>query len=217
MGGFEIVARSNAKFISFEGGEGAGKSTQIQRLAAYIESCGKPVCTTREPGGSIGAEEIRGLLVEGDADRWDSTTETLLLAAARRSHMNDLITPALDNGDWVLCDRFIDSTRAYQGYGQGLDLALIAQLQEIAVGNFSPDLTILLDISVEDGLARAASRGGAARYEQMDISMHLRIREGFLKMAAAEPDRFVIVDAGQSIDAVSVEIKNCIAGRFGLN
>ena len=217
MGGFEIVARSNAKFISFEGGEGAGKSTQIQRLAAYIESCGKPVCTTREPGGSIGAEEIRGLLVEGDADRWDSTTETLLLAAARRSHMNDLITPALNNGDWVLCDRSIDSTRAYQGYGQGLDLALIAQLQEIAVGNFSPDLTILLDISVEDGLARAASRGGAARYEQMDISMHLRIREGFLKMAAAEPDRFVIVDAGQSIDAVSVEIKNCIAGRFGLN
>ena len=217
MGGFEIVARSNAKFISFEGGEGAGKSTQIQRLAAYIESCGKPVCTTREPGGSIGAEEIRGLLVEGEADRWDSTTETLLLAAARRSHMNDLITPALENGDWVLCDRFIDSTRAYQGYGQGLDLALIAQLQEIAVGNFSPDLTILLDISVEDGLARAASRGGAARYEQMDISMHLRIREGFLKMAAAEPDRFVIVDAGQSIDAVSVEIKNCIAGRFGLN
>jgi len=217
VGGFEIVARSNAKFISFEGGEGAGKSTQIQRLAAYIESCGKPVCTTREPGGSIGAEEIRGLLVEGDADRWDSTTETLLLAAARRSHMNDLITPALDNGDWVLCDRSIDSTRAYQGYGQGLDLALIAQLQEIAVGNFSPDLTILLDISVEDGLARAASRGGAARYEQMDISMHLRIREGFLKMAAAEPDRFVIVDAGQSIDAVSVEIKNCIAGRFGLN
>ncbi|MGB0554676.1 MAG: dTMP kinase [Alphaproteobacteria bacterium] len=212
-----MVERSNAKFISFEGGEGAGKSTQIQRLAAYIESCRKPVCTTREPGGSIGAEEIRGLLVEGDADRWDSTTETLLLAAARRSHMNDLITPALDNGDWVLCDRFIDSTRAYQGYGQGLDLALIAQLQEIAVGNFSPDLTILLDISVEDGLARAASRGGAARYEQMDISMHLRIREGFLKMAAAEPDRFVIVDAGQSIDAVSVEIKNCIAGRFGLN
>lgn len=217
MGGIQIVERSNAKFISFEGGEGAGKSTQIQRLAAYIESCGKPVCTTREPGGSIGAEEIRGLLVEGDADRWDSTTETLLLAAARRSHMNDLITPALDNGDWVLCDRSIDSTRAYQGYGQGLDLALIAQLQEIAVGNFSPDLTILLDISVEDGLARAASRGGAARYEQMDISMHLRIREGFLKMAAAEPDRFVIVDAGQSIDAVSVEIKNCIAGRFGLN
>lgn len=217
MGGLEIVDRSKAKFISFEGGEGAGKSTQIQRLAVYIESCGIQVCTTREPGGSVGAEEIRDLLVEGDVDRWDSTTETLLLAAARRSHMGDLITPALENGDWVLCDRFIDSTKAYQGYGQGLDLAVIAQLQEIAVGNFIPDLTILLDISVEDGLARAASRGGAARYEQMDISMHLRIREGFLKMAAAEPDRFVIVDAGQSIDAVSVEIKNCIAGRFGLN
>ncbi|MBT5496437.1 MAG: dTMP kinase [Alphaproteobacteria bacterium] len=212
-----MVDRSKAKFISFEGGEGAGKSTQIQRLAVYIESCGIQVCTTREPGGSVGAEEIRDLLVEGDVDRWDSTTETLLLAAARRSHMGDLITPALENGDWVLCDRFIDSTKAYQGYGQGLDLAVIAQLQEIAVGNFIPDLTILLDISVEDGLARAASRGGAARYEQMDISMHLRIREGFLKMAAAEPDRFVIVDAGQSIDAVSVEIKNCIAGRFGLN
>ena len=153
----------------------------------------------------------------GEADRWDSTTETLLLAAARRSHMNDLITPALNNGDWVLCDRFIDSTKAYQGYGQGLDLAVIARLREIAVGNFIPDLTILLDISVEDGLARAASRGGAARYEQMDISMHLRIRDGFLKMAAAEPNRFIIIDAGQSIDAVSAEIKNCIAGRFGLN
>ena len=217
MGGFEIVDRKNAKFISFEGGEGAGKSTQIQRLAAYIESCGIQVCTTREPGGSIGAEEIRDLLVEGDADRWDPTTETLLLAAARRSHMNDLITPALDSGDWILCDRFIDSTKAYQGYGQGLDLAIIAQLREITVDNFIPDLTILLDISVEDGLARAKSRGGAARYEQMDISMHFRIRDGFLKMAAAEPNRFVIVDAGQSIDAVSAEIKNCIAERFGLN
>jgi dTMP kinase len=131
--------------------------------------------------------------------------------------MNDLITPALDNGDWVLCDRFIDSTKAYQGHGQGLDLAVIAQLREIAVGSFIPDLTILLDISVEDGLARAASRGGVARYEQMDVSMHLRIRDGFLQMAAAEPSRFVIIDAGQSIVAVSTEINNCIAGRFGLN
>ena len=217
MGCFEIVERSKSKFISFEGGEGAGKSTQIQRLAAYIEACGEQVRTTREPGGSVGAEEIRNLLVEGDADRWDSLTETLLLSAARRSHMNHLITPALDSGDWVLCDRFIDSTKAYQGYGQSLDLAVIDQLREIAVGNFIPDLTILLDISVEDGLARAALRGGAARYEQMDISMHLRIRNGFLQMAAAEPNRFVIVDAGQSIDVVSTEIKNCIAGRFGLN
>ena len=217
MGCFEIVERSKSKFISFEGGEGAGKSTQIQRLAAYIEACGEQVRTTREPGGSVGAEEIRNLLVEGDADRWDSLTETLLLTAGRRSHMNHLITPALDNGYWVLCDRFIDSTKAYQGYGQSLDLAVIDQLREIAVGNFIPDLTILLDISVEDGLARAALRGGTARYEQMDVSMHLRIRNGFLQMAAAEPNRFVIVDAGQSIDAVSTEIKNCIAGRFGLN
>ena len=217
MGGLEIVERPKSKFISFEGGEGAGKSTQIQRLAAYLVSCGQQVHTTREPGGSVGAEEIRNLLIEGNADRWDSLTETLLLTAARRSHMNDLITPALDNGDWVLCDRFIDSTKAYQGYGQGLDLAVIAQLLEIAVGNFIPDLTILLDISVEEGLARAASRGGAARYEQMDVSMHLRIRDGFLQMADAEPNRFVIVDAGQSIDAVSTEIKKCIAGRFGLN
>ena len=217
MGGFEIVERSKAKFISFEGGEGAGKSTQIERLATYLEAHDKQVCATREPGGSVGAEEIRNLLVEGEADRWDSITETLLLMAARRSHMNELIMPALEGGDWVLCDRFIDSTKAYQGYGQGLDLAVIAQLQGIAIGDFIPDLTILLDISVEDGLARAASRGGAARYEQMDISMHHRIRGGFLQMAAAEPNRFVIVDAGQSFDAVSEEIKNCIAGRFGLN
>jgi dTMP kinase len=217
MGGLKIVEHLKSQFISFEGGEGAGKSTQIQRLATYLMHCGEQVLTTREPGGSVGAEEIRNLLVEGDTERWDPLTETLLLTAARRSHMNDLITPALDNGEWVLCDRFIDSTNAYQGYGQGLDFSVIAQLREIAVGKFIPDLTILLDISVEEGLARAASRGGAARYEQMDASMHLRIRDGFLQMAAAEPNRFVIIDAGQSINAVSTEIKNYIAERFGLN
>lgn len=217
MGGFEIVGGERGKFISFEGGEGAGKSTQVRLLAGYLDSQGIRTVTTREPGGSPGAEEIRKLLVEGAVDRWDPTTETLLLAAARRSHMNETIEPALRTGQWVLCDRFVDSTRAYQGYGQGIEQEKIGMLQDVAIGSFKPDLTILLDIPVEEGLRRALSRGGAARYEQMDISMHVKIRDGFLEMAAEEPNRFIQIDASQSVAAIETKIKNCIVERFGLN
>jgi dTMP kinase len=172
---------------------------------------------TREPGGSENAEKIRQILVEGDVERWDPIAETLLHIAARRAHLTDLVEPALREGRWVLCDRFADSTEAYQGYGQGVDRGFIAYLRARVVGEFEPDLTILLDIAVERGLRRALSRGGAARYEQMDISMHERIRAGFLEMARNQADRFVIVNADRPIDAIEAEIRNCIDRRFGLN
>ena len=165
------------KFITFEGGEG-GKSTQIKRLAGFLETRGIVTSLTREPGGSDGGEDIRRLLVEGAIDRWDAMAETLLHMAARRSHLIDLIEPARQDGNWVLCDRFADSTAAYQGYGQGLDLDFIAELQSKIIKGAEPQLTVLLDISVDQGLARASARGTIARYERMDRSIHEKIREG---------------------------------------
>jgi len=217
VGSFEIVGVKPGKFITFEGGEGAGKSTQVKRLAAFLGSHGNSVVETREPGGSLGAEEIRRLLVEGSVDKWDAMTETLLLMAGRRSHLRDLVDPALQRGDWVLCDRFSDSTIAYQGYGQGMDIAIIREIQRLAIGDVRPDLTLLLDISAEEGLGRAAARGDAARYERMDIDMHHRIRDGFLEMASNEPERFDVIDAQGTVDAIENQIRNCIERRFGLN
>ncbi len=217
MGSFEIVGVKPGKFITFEGGEGAGKSTQVKRLAGFLGSRGYSVVETREPGGSSGAEEIRRLLVEGPVDKWDAMTETLLLMAGRRSHLRDLVEPVLQRGNWVLCDRFSDSTIAYQGYGEGMDIAKIREIQRLAIGDVRPDLTLLLDIPAEKGLERATARGEAARYERMDIDMHHRIRNGFLKMASAEPERFEVVDALGKADAIEIQIRNCIERRFGLN
>ncbi|PPR65054.1 MAG: Thymidylate kinase, partial [Alphaproteobacteria bacterium MarineAlpha4_Bin2] len=163
MGSFEIADTENGKLITFEGGEGAGKSTQVALLADYLETKGIKFVKTREPGGSSGAEDIRRLLVEGAVDRWDSIAETLLLMAGRRSHFKELLEPALIGGKWVICDRFSDSTLAYQGYGQGVDLEMISQLQYLAIGEFAPDLTFLLDIPVNEGLSRAEERGATAR------------------------------------------------------
>ena len=217
MGSFEIVGVKPGKFITFEGGEGAGKSTQVKLLAGFLGSRGYSVVETREPGGSPGAEEIRRLLVEGSVDKWDAMTETLLLMAGRRSHLRDLVDPALQRGDWVLCDRFSDSTIAYQGYGQGMDISIIHEIQRLAIGDVRPDLTLLLDIPAEEGLGRAAARGEAARYERMDIDMHQRIRKGFLEMAVAEPERFEVVDAQGTVEAIEIQIRNCIERRIGLN
>ncbi len=217
MGSFEIVGVKPGKFITFEGGEGAGKSTQVKRLAGFLVSRGNSVVETREPGGSSGAEEIRRLLVEGSVDRWDAMTETLLLMAGRRSHLRDLVEPALQRGSSVLCDRFSDSTIAYQGYGQGMDITKIREIQRLAIGDVRPDLTLLLDIPAEEGLNRAAARGEAARYERMDINIHHRIRDGFLEIASNEPERFEVIDAQGSVDAIENQIRNCIERRFGLN
>lgn len=205
------------RFISFEGGEGAGKSTQIARLAAFIEVAGLTVKRTREPGGAPGAEQIRALLVEGEIDRWDPLAETLLHMAARRNHLEAVILPALATGAWILCDRFADSTEAYQGYAQGVDLTLIRTLRQAVVGGSEPDLTIVLDIPVEVGLARANSRDSrAGRYERMDIALHRRVREAFREIALASPDRCVVIDATGLPDAIEAEIRHCVTSRFPL-
>jgi dTMP kinase len=171
---------------------------------------------TREPGGSPGAEAIRQLLLEGEGDRWDAIGETLLFFAARRDHLTRTIAPALDAGRWVVCDRFTDSTIAYQGYGRGLALEELAALRRVAVGDFAPDLTLVLDLPVTEGLRRAASRPGAAdRFERLDREFHERLRAGFLAIAAAEPERCVVIDATASLEAVHRAIVSAVATRFG--
>jgi len=213
------------RFITFEGGEGAGKSTQVRRLVDALRAKGVDVVATREPGGSPGAEDIRQLLVTGDPGRWDPVTEAFLHFAARRDHLARTVWPALDRGAWVVSDRFADSTMAYQGYGHGLGREVVERLYAAAVGDFRPDLTILLDIPVEQGLRRAAGRAGPAggsgpsaaedRYERMDRGFHERLRAGFLDMAAREPARFAVVDAGRDADAVWADVIAAVEQRLG--
>ncbi len=205
---------AGGKFITIEGGEGAGKSTQIKALADWLRERGIVVTTTREPGGSPGAEAIRKLLVEGSADKWDGTTEALLHFAARRDHLRHTVWPALDRGEWVISDRFADSTKAYQGYGHGLELETIDRLYAIAVGKFVPNLTIILDLPVEQGLARAASRAGTeTRYESMNIDFHRRLRNGFLDIARNEPRRCMVIDAAGTIEAVQIAVRMAVIQR----
>ncbi len=209
---------TRGRFITLEGGEGAGKSTQIRLLSDALIACGKKVVLTREPGGSPGAEEIRGLLVSGETGRWGPVTEALLHTAARRDHLERTVWPALEAGHWVICDRFFDSTMAYQGYGLGLGRELIATLQGAALGDFRPDLTLILDLPVEDGLARAAARrGGEDRYERMDIAFHHRLRDGFLDIAAREPERCAIIDAAHPVETVQTAIMDCVTHRLGVS
>jgi dTMP kinase len=206
------------RFITLEGGEGAGKSTQIARLKAWPEAKGRTVVATREPGGSPGAEMVRKLLVEGPAERWDGTTEALLHFAARRDHLRTTVWPALKRGDWVVSDRFADSTRAYQGYGHGLDLAMLERLYEIAVGDFRPDLTLVLDLPVETGLARAAARRGTeTRYEGLPVEFHRRVKAGFLEIARSDPGRCVVIDASRDIDTLAATIARTVGERRWAN
>jgi len=204
-------------FVTFEGGEGGGKSTNLTMLARALREAGHSVLTTREPGGSDGAEEIRRLLVEGPTDRWDAVSEALLHYAARRDHVLRLIRPALERGDWVIADRFIDSTMAYQGYGHGLGRETIEALQSLAIGLLKPDLTLILDLPVEAGLARAGSRGdNETRYERMANGFHQRLRDGFLDIAMREPDRCVVIDATQDIDSVQKMVRQAVAKNLGM-
>jgi len=209
------MAEDHGCFITMEGGEGSGKSTQCRLLGDALARNGRKVVRTREPGGSPGAEEIRRLLVDGDVDRWDAMSETLLLLAARRNHVGHVIRPALQRGDWVVCDRFSDSTVAYQGYGHGLDRAMLQDLSARVLDEFAPDATLILDIPVDVGLARAASRdGGADRYERMDRAFHERLRQGFLEIARHEPDRCIVIDASADMAAVQAAIAGAIAARL---
>ncbi|MFY8105742.1 MAG: dTMP kinase [Elstera sp.] len=204
-----------ARFISFEGGEGGGKSTQIARLAEWLRGQGQTVVLTREPGGSAGAEEIRALFVTGSADRWDGETEALLVSAARRDHVCKTIQPALKAGAWVLCDRFTDSTLAYQGYGRGLAMPMLRALQQIATEGLLPSLTLWLDLPLEEGLRRAAVRKGQeARFEGLDLGFHRRVAQGFADFAAAEPGRFQRIEAAGTPDAVSARVTAAVCARF---
>ena len=204
-------------FITLEGGEGAGKSTQVKRLAAALTAKGITVVTTREPGGSPGAEEIRALLVNGAPGRWDALTETLLVYAARADHIKHTIGPALLADKWVISDRFTDSTYAYQGAGRGLARETIRRIDAVVLDDFSPDFTLMLDLDVETGLAQAGKRGPAeSRFENFGRDFHDRLRQGFLDIARRYPGRCVVIDAMQDEDVVAAAIWTAVAGRFGL-
>ena len=208
---------NRGRFITFEGGEGAGKSTQARRLAERLRALGLPVTTTREPGGSPGAEALRGLLLEGATDRWSPTSETLLMYAARADHLERTIRPALQRGEWVICDRFLDSTRAYQGAGGGASAALIEQLERSVVAADRPDLTLVFDLPVDEGLARAHARaGGEARFEAKGEVFHKRLRAGFLAIAEREPERCVVINAAPAVEAVEAAVWAAVAARLGL-
>lgn len=208
---------ARGRFITIEGGEGAGKSTQVPLLVAALERAGISARATREPGGSPGAEAIRRLLLEGEGERWDATEEALLLVAARRDHVARLIAPALARGVFVVCDRFADSTLAYQGYGRGLAAGDIAALHRFALGDFAPDLTLILDLPVETGLARLAARDAPAdRFERLDRPFHERLRQGFRAIAAAEPARCVLVDGSADPAAVHHSILNAVGEHLGI-
>ncbi|HLG85703.1 MAG TPA: dTMP kinase [Alphaproteobacteria bacterium] len=212
-----MASTPRGRLITLEGGEGAGKSTQARRLAEWLRQRGVAVELTREPGGSPGAEEIRALLVTGEPGRWDPLSELMLHYAARRDHMVRTIVPTLDAGRWVVCDRFIDSTLAYQGYGLGIPIDTITGVRRAVMGDFEPDLTLILDVDLETGRERTASRaGGEDRYERMGAAFHARIREGFRKIAADEPNRCVIVPTGGPVDEVAATIAAAVDKRFGL-
>ena len=208
---------SRGRFITFEGGEGAGKSTQARRLAERLKARGETVVLTREPGGSPGAEALRTLLVEGAADRWSATAETLLMYAARSDHLDRTIRPALAAGAWVVCDRFLDSTRAYQGAGGGVSAALIEQLERSVVGGDRPDLTLVFDIEVEEGLRRAKARAGSeGRFESKGEGFHRQLRDGFRRIAEQEPARCVLIDAAPGPDEVAEAVWAGVTRHFGL-
>lgn len=194
-------------FLSFEGIDGSGKSTQARLLAEYLKSCGRNVVFTREPGGSPGAEDIRKLVLEGDADRWSPETELLLFTAARRDHLERLILPALDAGQIVISDRYVDSTRIYQGVSRGDLRQQVDQLHELMIGR-ETDLTLLIDMDPQIGLSRAFARqGGEERFEAMGLDMHQKMREGFLDLAAQSPERIKVVDGNRSLEEVAEDVR----------
>lgn len=197
-------------FITFEGGEGSGKSTQLIRLYNFLKNKNVDVVKTREPGGTPAAEEIRNLLVQGEPNKWDSKTEALLMFAARTEHWQRFIQPALEAGQWVLCDRFLDSSMAYQGYGRKINLSSLKDLYRFGVGDKVPDITFLLDIDPVIGIQRTKKRQSISdeRFEKESLSFHNDVRNGYLSLAKENTSRYVILDATQSLDELEESIKN---------
>ncbi len=204
-------------FIVFEGVDGAGKGVQSRLLHQAVSASGLDVILTREPGGSPGAEEIRRLIVEGDADRWDDMTELLLIYAARRSHILETIKPSITQGTWVISDRFADSSRAFQGVAGQLGLEVVEKIHRQVVGDFSPDLTLILDIDPAISLQRAEARGGAEdRFEQKGLEYQSRVREGFRQLAAATPDIRKLIDASGNVEDIHRAIVEEVNNAFGV-
>jgi len=208
-------------FITLEGGEGTGKSTQLKLLQAALEAAGVSVVTTREPGGTPQAERIRDLLLQRDSGRFDPLTEALLLFAARREHIVEKIRPALQKGQWVISDRFADSSRAFQGYGMGLGQDVIDRLYALTAEGLEPDITFIFDIEPQLGLERSLSRLKASgvtedRYERMGLPFHERLRAGFRDIAKRFPGRCVMIDAAQDVESIHRQMLQTIAARTGL-
>lgn len=211
-------------FISFEGGEGSGKTTQINKLAENLTNNGQKVITTREPGGTPEGEKARELLVQRDAGDWTPMAECLMMFAARVQHAQKIIVPALETNKVVITDRFVDSTMAYQGYGRGVDLAFIEQLTTLSLGNLKPDITFILDIDPEEGLARSERRMAEQalgveqtedRFEKMDIEFHRKIRQGFLEIAKKDPGRCHLIDATLDAKTITEKLVQIVAGKMG--
>jgi dTMP kinase len=200
-------------FITFEGGEGAGKSTQIRMLAATLRASGREVVVTREPGGSPGAEAIRHVVLSGAAEPFGPEMEAVLFAAARADHIDRTIRPALERGAVVLSDRFVDSSRVYQGVTGGLDRSFMEELERATVEDMMPDLTLILDIDPEEGMRRAGARRGASeadRFEKEGLSLHRRRRKAFLEIAKAEPKRCKVIDASRPVEKIAAEIAGVV-------
>jgi dTMP kinase len=205
-------------FVVLEGGEGSGKSTQIKLLVEWLNNQGHDTIGVRDPGGPKGAEEIRQLVVTGAVDRWDKITEVLLYSAARRELLARQIQPALAGGQWVVSDRFVDSTYAYQGYGHGVSLDTLRQLSDVVVSDTTPDLVLVLDIDPKIGLQRALHGKNRAtheiRFESMTLDFHQRLRHGYMELAAADPVKHVVINANQSIEDLHKAIIDTISERL---
>lgn len=206
---------TRGRFITFEGGEGTGKSTQVARLVERLRGLELEVVQTREPGGSQGAEDIRNIALNGDPGRWSPVTETLLMFAARSDHLERTIRPALEAGRWVVCDRFADSSRAYQGVGGGAPARFIEALDAAIVGDTQPDLTLIFDLPVAIGLERAFGRGlFETRFESKGLAFHERLRRGFLDIAARHPGRCRVIDGDGDLDAVAARVWAAVEARL---
>lgn len=200
----------SGKFITVEGIEGVGKTTNISFIQQTLQAAGHEVVLTREPGGTPLAEAIRALLLDPHYTGMDPVCELQLMFAARAEHLARVIRPALEQGQWVLCDRFTDATYAYQGGGRGIDTAIIARLEKLVQGDFRPHLTLLLDVPVEVGLARAGDRSDPDRFEQEQVEFFERVRQAYLEMAAAESQRYRVIDAARPLDAVQQQLADVL-------
>lgn len=208
---------SSGFFLSFEGPEGAGKSTQIALLSTALEAVGREVVITREPGGTQIGEAIRAILLDHDNYAMLAETEALLHTAARSQHVGEVIRPALENGKVVVCDRFIDSTLAYQGGGRGLAMNSLESIQEFAIGVLRPDLTILLDLPVEIGLSRRfGSAAGVNRFDSAGVQFHQRVRVAFLELATRDPERWIVIDASRTVEELAADVLLAVTARTPL-